>query len=168
MKSRLLATLTVAVAVSAGAAQALLHETEHIAGFQADDRFQRSEADAMKRDHCVEHADVPGYPQLARTAHIAGTVQVQLTVKDGNVTGTKVISGHPMLTSATIENIKTWRFSSLANGEITTKFTYQLEIGRSVDPQNPKVELQLPFLVKVTAAPVELDAGTSQESEERR
>ena len=97
------------------------------------------------------------YPQLARTARISGTVQVQVTVKDGKVVNTTVKSGPPMLGSAAVENIQTWRFHPLVNATFTTKFIYQIETKEALDPQNPTVELQLPLLVRITAVPVSLD-----------
>lgn len=105
----------------------------------------------------LEHADVPMYPQLARTARIFGTVQVHVTVKDGKVVNTKIKSGPPILATATVENILTWRFHPLVNAEFTTRFIYQIETKESLDPQNPKVELQLPMLAIITAVPVGLD-----------
>jgi TonB family protein len=111
----------------------------------------------------LEHAEVPMYPQLARTARIFGTVEVQVTVKDGHVAKTEVKSGPPVLTQATVENIQAWRFYPLVNATFTTKFIYKLEEKEQLDPQNPKVELQLPLLAKITAVPVLLDTkvGTS-------
>lgn len=104
----------------------------------------------------LERADVPMYPQLARTARISGTVEVQVTVKDGKVVNTEVKSGPSVLARATVENIRSWRFYRLVNATFTTKFIYQLETKEPLDPQNPKVELQLPLLAKITAVPVRL------------
>jgi outer membrane biosynthesis protein TonB len=112
---------------------------------------------AQHPDLRLEHADVPMYPQLARTARILGTVEVQVTVKDGKVVSADVKSGPPVLARATVENIQTWRFYRLVNATFTTKFIYQLETRETLDPQNPKVELQLPLLAKITAVPVHLD-----------
>ena len=111
----------------------------------------------------LEHAEVPMYPQLARTARIFGTVEVQVTVKDGRVAKTEVKSGPPVLTRGTVENIQTWRFYPLVNATFTTKFIYKLEEKEPLDTQNSKAELQLPLSAKITAVPVLLDtkAGTS-------
>lgn len=105
----------------------------------------------------LERAEVPTYPQLARTARIFGTVEVQVTVKEGQVTKSEVKSGHPVLAQAAVANIQSWRFYPLVNATFTTKFTYKLEDKEPLDPQNPKVELQLPLLAKITAVPVLLD-----------
>lgn len=118
----------------------------------------------QRRDLRLEHADVPMYPQLARTARIFGTVEMQVTVKDGKVVNTKVKSGPPVLVQATVENIQSWRFYPLVNATFTTKFVYQLETKETLDPQNPRVELQLPLLAKITAVPVQLDTKTGTPS----
>jgi len=104
----------------------------------------------------VKHAEVPDYPEIARTARISGTVEVEITVKDGAVSNAKVKSGPRMLARAALENIKTWVFYSSANTTIVSTFIYRLSTGQSVDPQNPTVELQLPLMVRITAAPVVL------------
>jgi TonB family protein len=114
---------------------------------------QKSQAEPQ-RDMRLEHADVPMYPQLARTARIVGTVEVQVTVKDGKVVNTEVKSGPKVLAQATVENIQSWRFYPLVNVTFTTKFVYQLETKLPLDPQNPRVELQLPLLARITAVPV--------------
>jgi len=109
-----------------------------------------------QRDLRLEHADVPMYPQLARSARIVGTVEVQVTVKDGKVVNTEVKSGPAVLARATAENIQSWRFYPLVNATFITTFIYQLEMKLPLDPQNPRVELQLPLLAKITAVPVSL------------
>jgi len=43
----------------------------------------------------VVQGDLPLYPAVARTAHVSGSVQVRVTVKDGEVIGTEVTSGNP-------------------------------------------------------------------------
>jgi len=99
------------------------------------------------------------YPPVARVAHIVGTVKVQVTVKDGVVSNTEVkSSAHQMLVDATIENIKNWRFHSYVNTTFTTKFVYQLA-GKEQLLADPKIELQLPLLVKITTKPPLLDAS---------
>jgi TonB family protein len=158
---RKLLPILLLVAIGNARSQTFLHEGGHAAGVQSEKiagNHEGSKEEQRPRDLRLEHADVPMYPQLARTARIFGTVQVQVTVKDGEVVSTEVKSGHPMLASATVENIQTWRFYPLVNATFTTKFTYQLETKEPLDPQNPKVELQLPLLVKITAVPVTLDS----------
>jgi hypothetical protein len=112
----------------------------------------------------LEHADVPMYPPVARVAHIFGTVEVQVTVKDGAVSNTEVkSSANQILVNATTENIKSWRFHSYVNTTFTTKFVYQLARKEQL-LADPKIELQLPLLVKITTKPPLLD--TSRESAE--
>jgi Gram-negative bacterial TonB protein C-terminal len=167
---RKLLPMLLLVAIGSAGSQITLHEGGHARNFQAEKSAgnrEESKKEQRPRDLRLEHADVPMYPQLARTARIFGTVQVQVTVKNGKVVSTQVKSGHPVLASATVENIQTWRFYSLVNATFTTKFTYQLETTEPLDPQNSKVELQLPLLVKITAVPVTLDSQKGPSAKRR-
>jgi len=102
----------------------------------------------------VIRAEAPLYPPLARMAKITGTIEVRFTVKGGEVVATEAKSGHPFLVSATTENIKTWHFPPEANGTFTATFVYRLEGDETPTMQNPKIEMQLPTFVRITAAPV--------------
>jgi len=61
----------------------------------------------------------PVYPTLARTAGISGTVVLAATIsKEGTIANLRVLSGHPMLTQAAVEAVKTWRYRPyLLNGQ---------------------------------------------------
>jgi protein TonB len=74
----------------------------------------------------------PTYPPLARQARIQGQVLLQAEIsKDGTIQNLRLISGHPMLTSAAIDAVKQWRYKPyILNGEpvevetqITVNFT---------------------------------------------
>jgi TonB family protein len=57
-------------------------------------------------------ANIPYYPPLARQARVYGTVRVAFTLlaNSGEPVQVEAVSGHPMLESAAVENVKTWRF----------------------------------------------------------
>jgi TonB family protein len=102
----------------------------------------------------VQRADVPLYPPIPKIAHISGTVQVEITVKNGVVTDTQVkSSAHQMLVTATLENLKTWKFAPDMNATFVTTYTYELTKDEAPVPENPRIEMQLPTLVKVIAKP---------------
>jgi outer membrane biosynthesis protein TonB len=113
------------------------------------------------RDLRLERAEVPMYPQLARTARITGRVEVQVTVREGKILSSDVMSGPAVLAQATVENIQSWHFHPLVSATFRTTFIYQLETKEALDPQNPMVELRLPLLAKITAVPVALDSEGS-------
>lgn len=53
----------------------------------------------------------PDYPQLAKTAHIEGSVVVEITIsEEGNVISARVVSGHPLLQQAALSAAKKWIF----------------------------------------------------------
>jgi len=54
----------------------------------------------------------PAYPALARKAHVAGTVRVQVLIdEDGNVIDAHAIDGHPLLQPACVAAARQARFS---------------------------------------------------------
>jgi hypothetical protein len=99
----------------------------------------------------VVQGDLPLYPAVARTARVSGSVRVEVTVKDGEVTAAEVLSGHPLLAPPTAKNIKTWKFAKTVNAKFITTFRYRLEKAEDPETSNPKIELELPILVTVTA-----------------
>jgi protein TonB len=55
----------------------------------------------------------PVYPQVAKQYQISGSVKLEVTVApDGSVRSTKVIAGHPMLTSAAVDAVSHWRYEA--------------------------------------------------------
>jgi TonB family protein len=73
----------------------------------------------------------PVYPLLARQAHIQGEVVLDADIsKEGSVDALRVISGHPLLTSAAVKAVKEWRYKPYTlngapvavNTHITVKF----------------------------------------------
>lgn len=61
----------------------------------------------------------PAYPTIAKTARISGTVILAATIsKEGTIVNLHVLSGHPMLTDAAMQAVKTWRYRPyLLNGQ---------------------------------------------------
>ncbi|MEN3326352.1 MAG: periplasmic protein TonB [Acidobacteriota bacterium] len=54
----------------------------------------------------------PSYPPIARAAHAAGTVVVQVTIdENGNVIAAHAVSGHPLLQGAAVGAARQARFS---------------------------------------------------------
>jgi len=54
----------------------------------------------------------PGYPPIARAAHAAGTVVVQVLIdENGNVVSAKAVSGHPLLQAVAVAAARQARFS---------------------------------------------------------
>jgi protein TonB len=75
--------------------------------------------DAMKA--AVQKAQ-PEYPSMARQMHIAGKVEVEVTIEsDGTVADVKVLSGNALLTPAVIGAVKKWKFTPFTNNGEPTK-----------------------------------------------
>jgi hypothetical protein len=106
--------------------------------------------DLSQRELQLLHAELPFYPFGARLAGLEGEVQVEVTLKEGKVVATHVISGDRALAAGAVENIKTWTFSPDVNQRFTTRFLYVLE-RRFGKLNSQKIELNVPTLVKITA-----------------
>lgn len=63
----------------------------------------------------------PVYPQIARAAHVSGTVVLHAIIaKDGTIQDLRVISGNEMLRNAALDAVRTWRYRPyLLSGEAT-------------------------------------------------
>lgn len=120
-------------------------------------------------------AEVPLYPPIALAAHISGTVEVQVTVDKGSVADARVKSVDihiadpenrtvydaqaksrvsPLLSRPSVANVKTWRFKPEARATFVATYVYRIEGEQTVLPENPKVELDLPLSVTITARPL--------------
>jgi|SRR5438094_4615263 len=77
---------------------------------RADELTRRvSEEEAKK---AVTSQINPEYPAMARQIRLGGKVQVDAYIDaDGAVEKVQVISGNPLLTSATVNALKQWKFS---------------------------------------------------------
>jgi hypothetical protein len=101
------------------------------------------------------HAELPLYPPIAQAAHIAGTVEIQVTVEKGAVVDAQVKSGNsPYLSNPSLANVKTWQFQPGDRTTFLVKYVYRIEGEQTSVPENPKVELELPHLVTITARPL--------------
>ncbi len=56
----------------------------------------------------------PEYPQIAKTAHVQGTVRLAALIgTDGSVEELKVISGHALLIKSSMDAVSKWRYQPL-------------------------------------------------------
>ncbi len=65
------------------------------------------------------HQVMPVYPEIAKTAHIQGTVVLHAIIaKDGTVQELQYISGPPLLMRSAMDAVRQWRYRpTLLNGE---------------------------------------------------
>jgi Gram-negative bacterial TonB protein C-terminal len=104
----------------------------------------------------IIRAELPLYPPIAWTAHISGTAAIQVTVQKGAVVDAQVKSSsteNQVLSLRSVENVKTWQFQPDDNATFLVTYVYKIAGEQTRLPENPKVELDLPRLVKVTARP---------------
>jgi len=123
----------------------------------------------------VIHAELPLYPPAAWSAHLGGMVEIDVTVEKGTVVDARVRRGMvatqgtekgavkeeqqskllPYLSLPSVANVKTWQFDPERGGRTTfsVMYVYKIEGEQTPLPENPKIELDLPRVVKVTAKP---------------
>jgi hypothetical protein len=118
-------------------------------------------------------AELPLYPPIARTAHITGTVEIEVVVEKGAVVDAQVKSvdiqiedptnrityddrarskARAYLSVPSIANVKTWQFQSAERTTLLVRYVYGIEGEPTPLPENPEIEIHLP-VVKITARP---------------
>jgi len=74
--------------------------------------------------------NMPKYPPLAHQARIEGVVKLTFTLSAnaGEPTNVEVVSGHPMLKAAAMDNVRSWRFENhnAVERKYETAFRYRL------------------------------------------
>ena len=115
-------------------------------------------------------AGVPFYPPMARSAHFGGVVKIHVSVENGAVKHAELVQGKVImqdskeelpkinkllvhLVNPSLKNVQTWEFIPEYTGEFTVTFIYEIEGEETISPENPKIELELPFTIKVKAKP---------------
>jgi hypothetical protein len=92
---------------------------------------------------------LPGYPEIARTLEIEGSVLVEVRVEGGSVKATRVQFGDPLLVEEVTANLVTWIFDPNVDSTFVVEYIFRLERRSPNDGTNPRYEMQLPTLVQV-------------------
>jgi Gram-negative bacterial TonB protein C-terminal len=96
-------------------------------------------------------AALPIYPSAARRYSIFGTVEVQVSIRGGQVVSANTARSG-MLEEAAVSNVRTWRFASSVELDFTTRFVFKLdETLRSTNTTT--VTFDLPNEVTIVSAP---------------
>lgn len=116
-------------------------------------------ADPSHEVPILRESSLPMYPPIAKAAHVTGKVIVRVTVRDGLVVKTDVLSKlnpseHRFLETPTVENLKTWHFAADVNSEFTVTYSYTIAGEETEGPTNPTVEISPSLDVNITARPV--------------
>jgi hypothetical protein len=118
-------------------------------------------------------AEIPLYPPAAWSAHLGGKIEIEVTIEKGAVVDAHVKHGMielqgggeksavnddqiklvPYLSLPSISNVKTWQFEPEGRITFIVTYVYKIEGEQTLQPENPKIELDLPRAVRVTARP---------------
>ena len=91
--------------------------------------------DSTSANVVVVDLSTPTYPALALAARIAGSVTLDVTVRDdGNIESVTVVSGHPILVKAASDSAAHTRFECKDCNEGLTHYpmTYKFELGDTI------------------------------------
>ncbi len=86
----------------------------------------------------------PAYPSLAEQARIQGDVILEVTINEsGAVSAIRLVSGHPMLVEAALENVKKWKFHPFeVDGKPATAQTFvMVTFGSPADRDADRTEM---------------------------
>jgi protein TonB len=80
---------------------------------------QRIKVGGQVEQGAILNRTTPEYPQIAKVAHISGTVVLHAIIaKDGTIQELTYISGPPMLMKSAMDAVKQWRYKPyLLNGD---------------------------------------------------
>ena len=85
---------------------------------------------AAQTEPVLSSANIPKYPPLACQGRVEGVVTLTFTLpaNAAEPTNVEVVSGHPMLKGAALENVKTWRLENpyAVDRKYETTFKYRL------------------------------------------
>ena len=102
----------------------------------------------------------PEYPPVAKAAGAQGAVQVLIVVDEtGKVTGTEVISGHPLLREAALKAAQQWRFKPTELSGAPVKMQGTLTFNFTLDP-SPSPTAPASAIEKAQPPPAMATAGT--------
>lgn len=119
----------------------------------------------------VQHAQ-PIYPPLARQTRIDGDVRVKFTTDGEAVLDVTTESGHPLLRTATEENVRTWKFVAHAPGTFHVIFRYKFatdatEVLFFESPAIVQVETPIPIITGIVWSWLDLGTWKAQLSSAR-
>ena len=103
-----------------------------------------------------KHIQAPGYPVIAKTAHIEGEVEVEVTIdSDGKVADALAVGGPNLLHRSSVESVRLWTFDRppMAPFKESVFCDYKLNAATKNAPSEVLVLFDLPNRVTIIATP---------------
>ena len=111
-----------------------------------------------------KHMQAPGYPVIAKTAHVDGEVEVQVTLdSDGKVSDAIAVGGPNLLYRSSVESVRLWTFDRppAAPFKESVFCDYKLNAARKNAPSEVLVLFDFPNRVTIIATPELVQAQSS-------
>lgn len=113
------------------------------------------------KDINVLHFEELRYPRLALETRIRGLVVIRAKLdKEGRVADAQAISGHPILVSGSLENIKKWRFQPNKQGAVVIIYNFRVLEASCAETNQQFFTLELQNLVTISACPIQLQISS--------
>jgi TonB family protein len=123
----------------------------------------QDEAAIPDRDITVLSFESMRYPPLARVANVQGLVVVRVTLdRGGKVTDAHALSGPSHLVSATVENLRKWRFEPNAENAAIIVYDYRIVGLCAHGEDSSQLVLEPPNLAIITACAFTVTAAPSE------
>jgi len=99
----------------------------------------------------VTKFDCPSYPSEAASVRLQGMVQLEVTTDGHQVSKVKLISGHPLIAGAAVENVRTWQFAEHNPTTFSVTYFYVFDGSYKRDKAtNCSAKVELPSKVTVS------------------
>jgi TonB family protein len=113
---------------------------------------------------CVKHIESPVYDRVARAAHVAGIVELSVTIDaGGKVVRAERVTGTEMLSRGALENVRRWIFDKPAYAPYTLKVVFEFKFdGEPGETAVSASFFDLPGHVTVAVNPVPVETIESK------
>src|SRR5882757_1013096 len=104
----------------------------------------------------VVHYEPLHYPPLAAQTRVVGTVTLHIVVdKTGAVTEVEILRGHPLLTGAVKDNLRSWKFAPLAATESGFDLNCEFMLRENPDYRlDEEISFPSPRRIQIVASPL--------------
>jgi TonB family protein len=124
--------------------------------------FSGSSFGQEEKPLCPTHIQSPGYPRIARVAHVEGKLVLSVTIDAGGDVTDVVVTNDgkslELLKRDTIFNARTWRFTKPPLAPYKQTIVYEYEIDRALPLDDPRtsVTFDLPGRVTIVTSGVSI------------
>jgi TonB family protein len=126
--------------------------------FTASSAIAQTTPDNDEKPAVLKAVTPKTYPGIARSARASGKVVVRVTINSkGEVSATKLISGHPLLQSASRQAAMRWLFAAGEKKEEERFAELEFIYTDTAKEEDAEIYFNPPYRVVIMAAPAQLN-----------